>query len=476
MKSSAIWQLSFGIIIIFMMLGVAAGAKRTTSIGVLLVLIPFQTIDTRYGSSSVLLAYALAGMLLLVGDLKQRMLPFLALILLAYFTSLALADKKLFTFHVLFMFQFFSCLVMFILAYNFAVLAKNERTVMNILLAINGLVIGYCLLQLSVGPGERFVPFGIDEFKFNQNRDPGDPRLNGPFGNPGSTAGYFMLMSLVCFVEFMFSVGRRRLMVCVMGGFNMLGLVATANRAGFLVLLAMAPLLLFAYRRELGAKKVLQYAVVGLVVLAGSAAFAVAFTDFNRMFQRMETVTETEGGIPATRQGGWPIAIEKVRANPWFGEGPHFWTREDAEDFRQAPFEFEPGGAVTTAYDNYPHSLYLYLLRTVGLFGLLAVVAFFVGAWYVFNSAVKHEPTGYRSALVRLGLFLIPAFLISQLTLEFHRPKTMDYAQFIFALVGLLVGVSDRLRQRPAERAFEHADSTERSDGRQQLRQEALGK
>lgn len=457
MNSAAIWQMAFGIIIMLAMLAVAAGAKRTTSIGVLLVLIPFQTIDTRYGTSSVIITYALAGMLLLNGGLRQRMLPSLALIVLAYCVSLALADKKMFSYHVLFMFQFFSCLIAFILAYNFAVLSEHARSVMNVLLLINGLAIAYCLLQLSVGPGERFIPLGIDEFKFNLNRHPGDPRLVGPFDNPGSTAGYFALMSLVCFVEFMFSRGKRRLLVSVIAGFNLLGLVATANRAGFLVLLAMAPLLLFSYRRELGAKKVLQYAVVGMTVLAGSAAFAVAFTDFNRMFDRMETVTETEGGIPATRQGGWPVAIAKIRENPWFGEGPHFWTREDAEDVRQGPYEFEAGGAVTTAYDNYPHSLYLYLLRTVGIFGFVAVIAFFVRAWFLLLAAVKREPMGYRSALVRMGLFLIPAFLISQLTLEFHRPSTIDYAQFIFALVGLLVGVGDKCNVSVGRQAAETA-------------------
>ena len=187
-----------------------------------------------------------------------------------------------------------------------------------------------------------------------------------------------------------------------------------------------------------------------VIVINGKARTEKYARDFNRMFERMETVTETEDGIPATRQGGWPVAIEKIRERPWFGEGPHFWTREDAEDVRQGPYEFEEGGEIVTAYDNYPHSLYLYLLRTVGVFGFVAVIGFFIRAWHILLGAVRMEPTGYRSALVRLGLFLIPAFLISQLTLEFHRPNTMDYAQFIFALVGLLVGVSDRSRQAVA--------------------------
>jgi O-antigen ligase len=452
LNSSAIWQMSFGLIIVFVMLAVAAGAKRTVSIGVLLVLVPFQTIDTRYGSSSILIAYALAGVLLLNGGLKVRQLATLSLIVLAYFVSLGFADRGMFTRHVIFMFQFFSCFVVYLLAYNYAILVKDERSVVTILLLVNVLAIAYCGLQLSVGPGERFIPFGIDEFKFNLNRHPGDPRLVGPFDNPGSTAGYFALMTLVCAVEFMYATGKRRLLVCGIVGFNMLGLVATGNRAGFLILLAMAPLLLFAYRRELGMKRIVQYSLGGAAALALMATIAVTFTDFNLMFNRMETVTETEGGIPTTRSEGWPVAIEKIKQRPLVGEGPYFWTAEDAEDIEQLQYEFDEGGEIDTAFDHYPHSLYLYLLRTVGLVGLVAVLAFFVRAWFTLRSALRAERVGYRASIVRLGLFLIPTFLISQITLEFNRPSTMDYAQFIFMLVGLLVGTSDRLGVATSER------------------------
>ena len=41
--------------------------------------------------------------------------------------------------------------------------------------------------------------------------------------------------------------------------------------------------------------------------------------DFDRLFARMETVTEIEGGVPKTRAEGWPVAIEKIKRRPWFG-------------------------------------------------------------------------------------------------------------------------------------------------------------
>jgi O-antigen ligase len=448
MTSAAIWQIAVGIVLLLVMLAVAISAKRTISIGALLVLIPFQTIDTKYGSSSILIAYALGGILLISGGLKHRMLPSLGLIVLAYLASFALADRKMLLLNALFMFQFFSCLIVFLLAYNFAILVERDRVVMNVLLVINVLAVVYCLLQLTVGPGEGFVPLGIDELKFNPNRDPGDPRLVGPFASPGSTAGYFALMSLVCVVEYMLSQGRRRFLVGVVTAFNLMGLVATGNRAGFIVLLGMAPLLLFAYRRELGARRVFQYAIGGAAALATVAAIAVTFTDFNRLFDRMETVTAIEGGIPETRQEGWPVAIGKIKKDPWFGRGPHFPTADDTKGTGQIKTEYEDLGTLNTVYDHYPHSLYLYLLRTVGIFGLLAVVGFFMRAWFILLRTPRAGSTEeYALAFTRLGLFLIPAFLISQITLEFHRPSTMDYAQFVFALVGLLVGMSDRVRQ-----------------------------
>jgi len=465
MTSSALWQLASGVILLVVMFALAVGAKRTISIGALLVLIPFQTLDTRYASSSVLIAYVLAAALLIGGGLRVRMLPALSLIVLAYFVSLSLADRSLLTHHVLFMFQFFSCLAVFLLAYNFALFVEDEHTVMDVLLAINVLAIIYCALQLSAGPGERFIPLGIETFGFNLNRDPGDPRLVGPFDNPGSTAGYFALMTLVCAFEIMFTAGRRRLLVWILTGFNLLGLVATGNRAGFLVLLGMSPLVLFAYRKALGVRRILTFSIGGATALAIAATIAVTFTDFNQLFSRMETVTETEGGIPATRAEGWPVAFEKIKRDPWFGEGPHFWTAEDAEKAGQLEAEFEEGGGLDTAFDHYPHSLYLYLLRTVGIFGLLAVVGFFVRTWFVLYRASRRESiVGYQSAFVRLGLFLIPAFLIAQITLEFHRPNTMDYAQFIFALMGLLVGMSDRagLTARKELRGNEAAVGRER--------------
>jgi hypothetical protein len=445
MKSAAAWQLSWALLCVLAVYLLASSTKRPIAIGALLVLIPFQFITTRYASSSVLMAYALAAILLISGGLKVRMLPELALIMLAYVASLALAGGELLTWQIVTLFQLFSCMVVFLLAYNFSRSVENERSVMNVLLATNALTLTYCVLQLSAGPGERFVPFGIEAFAFNSNRDASDPRLIGPFGTPGNTAGYLTLMIILCFAELTKSSGRRRLLVQVIAGLNLVALIATGNRAGFLILVATFPVLLIVFRRELGVRRVLQYGVGGVAVMAVALAVAVTYTDFGTMLNRLETVTETEDGVPQTRAYTWPIAVEKIKRDLWFGEGPYWLTQEDAENMGIMRGRIDESGRTVTAYDPYPHSLYLYLLRTVGVVGLAAMLWFFVRAWGLLYASLRRCPLdSYRSAILRAGLVLLPAFMGAQITLEFLRATSMDYAQFVFSLVGLLVGIGDR--------------------------------
>jgi O-antigen ligase len=452
-SSSAAWNIAFGIIALLLMLVLATSTKRTTAIGVLLVMIPFQIVDTQYGSSSILIAYGLIAVLLLTGELRLRMLPALGLIVLGYLASFVVAGQENLFLQVITMIQFFSALMVFILAYNFARAVASGKSVLDILLVIDALVIAYCILQLTVGPGERFTPFGIQALAFNVNRTPDDPRLVGAFGNPGSTAGYFTLMVLVCAVAYMLAEGRRKFLIQCLIGLNLLGLVVTGNRAGFLVLLAMFPFFLYVFRSELGPKRITTYMLGGIVALTLASAIAIYFTDFDTMFTRLERVTETTNGVPSTRSVTWPAAIAKIRMHPWFGYGPYYPKVQELEKSGLPRVEFEDLNTLVTAYDPYPHSLYLYLLRTVGIVGALPVVAFFILTWKLIWSATRREiPDRYRSAVVRMGLLLIPAFLIAQITLEFNREETMDYTQFIFALMGLLVGTADRGHQETARR------------------------
>lgn len=454
MTSSAIWSIAFGLIAVLLTLVLATGAKRTVALGIVLVMIPFQVVDTKYGSSSILIAYALAAILLLTGSLKLRMLPALGLIVLGYTMSLTMQSRENLVLNLVAMAQFFSALAVFLLAYTFAREVKSPKITFDLLLWINALALAYCALQLTAGAGEKFTPFGIDAFAFNVNRTPNDPRLVGPFGNPGSTAGYLTLTTLVCAVAYMLADGRRKLAIQALIAANLMCMVATGNRAGLLTLVAIFPAFLYVFRRELGPKRITNFAISGAVALVVGFVVAINFTDFDTMFWRMTRVTETEAGLPTTRSQTWPAAIVKIKERPWFGYGPYYPKALALAKSGELNVEFEDLGEIVTAFDPYPHSLYLYLLRTVGIVGLIPVVGFFLRTLrivYVANGVGWSDP--YGAAFVRIGLLLIPAFLLAQVTLEFNREETIDYAQFIFALMGLLVGTADRAETSDAAEA-----------------------
>ena len=82
MSTSVAWQLALALVTVLVIYVIASTTRRTVALGALLIAIPFQVVETRYGSASVLMAYALAVILLLNGGLKVRMLPALGLIVL----------------------------------------------------------------------------------------------------------------------------------------------------------------------------------------------------------------------------------------------------------------------------------------------------------------------------------------------------------------------------------------------------------
>jgi O-antigen ligase len=411
-ETAQILQLAVAVLFAVVVFVVASGAKATRAIGLVLILIPFQLIETQYGSTNVVFTYVLAAALLSGGRLRAPFMASLLLIVFAYLASLSQTDPSMYISHATYIFQFVSGLVVFVLAYNFARDVKETISIVNVLIAMNVLVIIYCLIQLWVGPGGQFIPFG----------------------NPSVTAEYLVLMALVMCFDLIHSAGWRRRMLLLLLVTNLILLVATGNRGGFLVLMVAFPLFLFGFRRELGIVRVIQFSLGGLVALALASIVTVAYTDFGRLFERLQTVTEMDNGVPATRSEAWPTAFEKIRQHPWFGEGPRFAGTQHA--MTGDPLESE---------NPYPHDLYLFLLRTVGIFGLTAVLAFFVRAWIkVHRAASAAAPGSYRAGFLRIGSLLFLCFLIDQIKIEFPRNDTIDYVHFVFALVGVLVGVAAR--------------------------------
>ena len=210
MTSAAIWQIAFGVVFLIAMVAVAVGTRRTLSIGALLVLIPFQIIDTRYGSSSILLAYGLAAVLL-VSRTAAASHAALALddraCLFASFCTGGSQHANVFTPCICFSSsrasQFPACVQLCDFrregAHGDGCASRDQHAG------------GHLLPPAAIsGPGSGTFP-SVDEFKFNLDRHPGIRAWSGPFDNAGGTARYFALMTLImCAVDYLFAAGRRR--------------------------------------------------------------------------------------------------------------------------------------------------------------------------------------------------------------------------------------------------------------------------
>jgi hypothetical protein len=93
-------QLSGAILAAVLIFVAAYAAPLRISVGVLLALIPFQLVDTIYGSSNVVMTYVLVGALVLRGRLRYApMLGAVIAVILAYLITISQLPRSLFTLH-----------------------------------------------------------------------------------------------------------------------------------------------------------------------------------------------------------------------------------------------------------------------------------------------------------------------------------------------------------------------------------------
>lgn len=402
-------------------------------VGVLIVMIPFQIIDSRFGSLNMVLTY-LVGLALLQ---RRRigvfpLMPVVMAILLVYLLSTSLALRATWFDHATYILSIGSGFFLFYIAYNFVLRSGDVRYLFKLLVAMNILVILYCGIQLTVG-FDQFAVLGVQEWSFAENR--WDYRLVGPFGAPGVNAGYFVLQMLVlAYLVLISGFPMRKWILYGVMASNFGLLLATGSRGGFLTLLVSIPLFLFFFRRELRFTKIVNAVVVGAVVGTAMAFVIINFTQFNVIFDRLgETVIE--GGVPDTRQKSFEITLERIPDAPVLGHGPRLRLIDEIN--RRIP-----GYASMPAY---PHNLVLFLLYTVGAAGLLAYGVFFFQLGRRFLRAQKYKGADrFDSLSARLGLLLLIVFLIDELKIEFLRANLTDIQHYLFVLWGTLLAMSDR--------------------------------
>jgi len=397
---------------------------------VLLLLIPFPLIDSIYGSINMVLTYMVSAAFLLRGRIiRLPLLGAVVFIMFAYMLSFSQAFPGTLRDHGLYMIAIISNFTLFYLVYNYVRTSGSFRDMWNILAVMNVLVLLYCALEIAVGVSGVQI-FGLSELTVRSHKS---VHLQGPFHATGLTAEYLAIQSLICLYALMRLTGSRvRMFWLIMLSGNLAFLVATASRGGIVALVLGLIVFLTLFRKEIGALKLMRWSLVGLFLFVVSSTIIVQYTQYNIMFERLEG-TEFKGLVPDSRQG-WYGLWDEVVAKPVFGHGPRLRLyNESSRNIRgYTPIP-------------YPHSAYLYLIYTVGFFGLFAYLLFF------FLLALQYWKGGritrvtvdpFLRGLPLLGLVVLVVFAASQVRMEMFRYILHAYQQYLFMLTGAFLAFS----------------------------------
>jgi len=168
----------------------------------LIVIIPFQFIDSPYGSSNMAFTYVLgASMFLNPSWIKKKtkenwplIWPFF-IITISFFLSWVLAPRIIWGKTLFYMIMLGSNVFLFYMAYQFVSERKDVVCFFELLLFCNVLVIIYCVIQLLIGAsGYSFL--GIKELSFCKNIR-GLTRMVGPFGAAGILSEYIVIQNML---------------------------------------------------------------------------------------------------------------------------------------------------------------------------------------------------------------------------------------------------------------------------------------
>ena len=410
----------------------------------LLIIIPFQLIDSQYGSLNMALTYVLGASMLFSRKLEKKqgastwplILPF-CIIFFAYLLSWTQAPSYFNMKNLLYLVMLFSNVVLFYMTYHFIRDESDIESILKILFTSNGLVIAYCILQLLVGFGH-FSLLGIEELSLSANR--ADNRLAGPFNAVGITAEYLVIQCLLI-AHYSFSRGRHLLLSSAMIFCNIAILIGTGNRGGFLSFFVALILFTYNFRKKLGGGKIIAIIFSAVIILTSASFFMIQYTDFNILYDRL-LGTEMKGFTPDTRSG-WDYVVEKIWNKPILGHGPRLVTREEIG---------VPPQQLAGKIDFYPHSLYLYILYTMGMVGLLAYstlwVRYITGLAKINISSADPLIQGMK----KIGLIVFFIFLFDQLKVECLRFYLLDYQHYIAATSGMFYGLY-RLQQLPSTKS-----------------------
>jgi O-antigen ligase len=367
------------------------------------------------------------------------MLPQLLFLLLWYLISMSLQHPSTYVQHAVYIFSLVSAFLVFWLSYDLTNRLPEPSSITGVFIVMNVLVGIYCAIQLWLGPGERLVLFGIHDMAMTRVRE--DGRLTGPFESAEITAQYLVLMQFLIIHQFWHT--KRRLLrraLIVLAATNLVFLITTASRGEFMLLIGGAAIYLWLFRRRLGAVRSLGLAIGATVTMTCMALIVVNFTQFGGLFIRLQGTEFSEQGIPDTRQVLWAPVIREIVKQPVIGHGPRMAFFQESRGMRYEHHD----------YFRYPHSLYLFLLFTVGIPGLILFMLILLFVLFrCWRAMSRPNAPPYFADLARTGVIVVLLFIVDGIKIDQMRISLVDYWHFFFGLCGVFLAASDRIAAQP---------------------------
>lgn len=248
-------------------------------------------------------------------------------------------------------------------------------------------------------------------------------RFSGPLGDYELMAEMLGLSSLILIGSISTSRGLTRALLVVTGGVAVVGVFMTGTRAGLVVLLLGAAILLIKHR-PLTAYKALPLGVALSAAIA--AAVVIALPDAGGVLGRISDI-RLGGSIASTlnRAGVWSVVVDRISGsgNLLLGNGVEY-------DY--------------LSIGTYPHSLYLYLLYTQGVVGF-ALFTTLLGRLTAPIVRALRESVPWDS--LSLAPLLVLVFSVDEIKIEFTR--LFGYQMWVWALLGLAASaIAVRRRER----------------------------
>jgi O-antigen ligase len=273
--------------------------------------------------------------------------------------------------------------------------------------------------------------FGFKDWTLGSPRAHQD-RIVGPFGSTHTTADYLIAQTILISYWLVHKTGGRsgRWLLLLLG-LNLVCLIATGDRGGFVGIALGGVAFVSLFRREIGGFGMVKYSAVGAVFFVLASFVVVEYTEFGRLYERLEqTDISIEDHARASifeRGEAW------FRERPIVGRGPKLNVSS-----RNAQIgDIEYRGAL-------PHNLYLTILASTGILGLIAWTLFLISVLIpLFQALRRNSASDPRLANIpKLGLLIILLFLLGEIRIEFLRQEFFDYQNYIFVLLALFVACS----------------------------------